>query len=201
MNKITSEIRKRLPSKMQDIYPDSKLEKFLYSLPQWGWRFGLGPIIGRYIMIITHTGRKSGSPHQTAVEYHTINGMKYVPCAFGIKSQWYRNILANPRVTIQTSEGSEHMLAKRVTEDNELVSVIETILSRNPTLMNWYLDSLGISPTRSEILANKENIIFLRFDPSSEATPRGLEVDLAWIWPVILFWLWITRPFRRKRRK
>lgn len=201
MKNMTTEIRKILPSQMQDIYPDSKIKKFLFSLPQWGWRLGLGPIVGRYIMIITHTGRKSGSPHQTAVEYHTINGMKYVPCAFGIKSDWYRNILANPRVTIQTSGGTEQMVAKRVTEDNELVTVIETVLSRNPTLMNWYLESLGITPSRGDILAHKENIIFLRFDPSSETTPRGLEVDLAWIWPMILLWLWLTRPFRRKSRK
>ncbi len=199
MNKVPDFIKNKLPQKMQDIYPSSKLGKILYSIPMITWRLGLGPLIGRYIMVITHLGRKTGIPHQTAVEYHTINGMKYIPCAFGIKSDWYRNILANPRVTIQTSEGSESMKAVRVSEDDELMTVIETILSRNPTLMNWYLNSLGILPTRKEILANKEKIIFLRFDPTSEPVPHGLEVDLAWIWPVILLWLFISRLFRKHR--
>lgn len=199
MNQVTDSIKNIIPKKMQDIYPTSKLGKTLYSIPMLTWRLGLGPLIGRYILIITHIGRKTGNPHQTAVEYHTINKMKYIPCAFGIKSDWYRNILANPHVTIQTSDGSEAMIAMRVTDNDELMTVIETLLRKDPPLMNWYLDSLGILPTRKEIIANKEKIFFLRFDPTSEAVPHGLEVDLAWIWPVFLFWIFISRPFRKRR--
>ncbi len=200
MESIVSIITKMLPKSMQDIYPDTKLKKILFKLPMWAWRLGLGPILGRYIMIITHTGRKSGEPRQTAVEFHNINGIKYIPCAFGIKAQWYRNILANPRVSIQTSDGLERMVAVRVREDDELITVVETLLSRDPPLMNLYLKSLNISPTRKDILVNKEKIIFLRFDPTSDPTPRALEVDLAWLWPLLLLWLWISRPFRKKRK-
>ncbi len=200
MNKVFEGIKKKLPKTMQDIYPDSKMEKLLFSLPMLAWRLGLGPILGRYIMIITHTGRKSGTPRQTAVEYHTINGIKYIPCAFGIKAQWYRNILANPHVSIQTADGLERMVAVHVSDDNELITVIETILSRYPAMMNWYLKSMDVSPTRKDILAHKENMVFLRFDPTSVVTPRALEVDLAWLWPLLLLWLWVSRPFRRKRK-
>lgn len=200
MDTLVASIKKKLPKSLQDIYPNSKLKKMFFRIPMWAWRLGLGPLLGRYILIITHTGRKSGVPRQTAVEYHVINGIKYIPCAFGMKAQWYRNILANPRVSIQSSDGLERMVAVRVREYNELITVVETILSRNPALMNLYLESLNISPTRKDILAHKENLIFLRFDPTSEPTPRPLEVDLAWIWPLILIWLWVSRPFRRKRK-
>lgn len=199
MNITKKTIMNWIPTSMRDLYPDKQWEKVLYKFPIIAWRLGLGPILGRYIMIITHIGRKTGIPRRTAVEFHIMNGIKYIPCAFGVKSQWYRNIMANPRVTIQTSEGTEQMTAVRISQDEELISVIEMILDRNPSLMNWYLDSIGIKPTRSEILTHKEDLVFLRFDPTSDPTPRGLEVDLAWIWPTMILWSLISRIFKRKR--
>jgi deazaflavin-dependent oxidoreductase (nitroreductase family) len=200
MNKVMSSIKNSLPKNLQEIYPDTQIEKFIYKIPIFAWRLGLGPILGKYILIFTHIGRKTGEPRRTAVEFHTINGMKYIPCTFGVKSQWYRNLLANPRVTIQSADGTEQMIAIRVTENEELISVIDTITERNPSMMKWYLDSLNIQHNRKDILAHKQELIFLRFDPTSDPTPRGLEVDLAWIWPILLFWTLIRQPFGKKRK-
>lgn len=185
--------------KMQDFYPKDKIGKTFYKLPILLWRLGFGPITGKIFMIITHVGRKSGLPRRTMVEFHSLNGIKYVTAAFGIRTQWYRNILANPNVTIQTADGTENMRAVRVTHDEELVTVADLFLRRDPPLMKWYLNSLDITPERESILANKENLVFIRFDPTSEPAPRGLEVDLAWIWPAILLWGLLTHPFRRKK--
>ena len=199
MNITKKTIMNWIPTSMRDLYPDKQWEKVLYKFPIIAWRLGLGPILGRYIMIITHIGRKTGISRRTAVEFHIMNGIKYIPCAFGVKSQWYRNIMANPRVTIQTSEGTEQMTAVRISQNEELISVIEMILDRNPSLMNWYLDSIGIKPTRKEIIAHKDDLVFLRFDPTSDPTPRGLEVDLAWIWPTMILWSFFSRIFKRKK--
>ena len=199
MNITKKTIKNWIPKSMQDLYPDKQWEKVLYKFPITAWRLGLGPILGRYIMIISHIGRKTGISRRTAVEFHTMNGIKYVPCAFGVKAQWYRNIMANPKVTIQTNDGTEQMVAIRINQNDELISVIEMILDRNPSLMNWYLDSIGINPSRKEIIAHKDDLVFLRFDPTSDPTPRGLEVDLAWIWPAILVWSLFSKIFRRKR--
>lgn len=200
MNKVISSTKNTLPKNLQEIYPDTKIEKLIYKIPIFAWRLGLGPIIGKYILIFTHIGQKTGVSRRTAVEFHTINGMKYIPCAFGVKSQWYRNLLANPRVTIQSADGSEQMIAVRVTDNDELITVIETIMDRNPAMMKWYLDSLNIQLNRKEILAHKQDLIFLRFDPTSDPTPRGLEVDLAWIWPILLLWTLIRQPFGKNRK-
>jgi deazaflavin-dependent oxidoreductase (nitroreductase family) len=200
MNKVISSIKNTLPKNLQEIYPDTPIEKFIYKIPIFAWRFGLGPILGKYILIFTHIGRKTGVSRRTAVEFHTINGMKYIPCAFGVKSQWYRNLLANPRVTIQSADGTEQMIAVRVKDNEELISVIDTIMERNPTMMKWYLDTLNIQHDRKDILVHKQDLIFLRFDPTSDPTPRGLEVDLAWIWPILLLWTLFRRPFGKKRK-
>lgn len=197
---LPKEFLKQLSNtKMQTLYPKNEIGKILFKLPIFLWRLGLGPIVGKILMIITHTGRKSGTPRQTMVEYHSMNGIKYVIAAFGVQTQWYRNILANPQVTIQTADGTEQMTAVRVTHDEELMAVVELFLHRDPPLMKWYLDSLEILPDRTSILANKDTIVFIRFDPTSAPTPRGLEVDLAWIWPALMLWGFVNRLFRRKK--
>src|SRR5689334_11541899 len=74
------------------------------------WRLGLQPIIGRLMVLITDKGRKSGLPRRTVTEYHILDGKIFVPCAFGARAQWYKNILADPHVTIQTARGTEHAI-------------------------------------------------------------------------------------------
>lgn len=68
------------------------------------WRMGLGfwvnfwpGVVGR-IMVITHTGRKSGLKRQTPVNYALVDGDVY--CVGSPISDWYRNLKANPRVDL-----------------------------------------------------------------------------------------------------
>ena len=184
--------------KISNIQIENLLEKFYEHGPIYAWRFGLGPVIGRYFMIISQINHKTGNLSKTSVEYFQIDGIKYITNVFGIQSEWYRNILANPRVTIQTSDGSEQMVAVPITQDDEIITIIEWLLQRNPKFIQRYLDQLNIQPSRKEIIKHKSELIFLRFDPTSEPTPKGLEVDLAWIWPILLIWTMITRPKRRR---
>jgi deazaflavin-dependent oxidoreductase (nitroreductase family) len=158
----------------------------LFRAPLIAWRLGMGPVTGKLFLVLTTTGRKSGLPRHTMVEYYSIDGVKYAACAFGARAQYYKNIAADPRVTIQSADGTESALAKRVTDGEELLAVYELFKRRDPPLLLWYLDSLGIKPEAEDILANKERLHFLRFEPVEEGTPPGLEVDLAWLWPVAL---------------
>lgn len=184
---------------MMDLYPDSPLEKFLVKLPILFWRLGLGPVTGQLFLVLTTTGRKSGLPRRTMVEYSRMSGRKYSPCAFGERANWYQNIVADPQVTVQSADGAERMKAVRVTDDKELLSLIENGLRTNPMMLKWYFNSLGIDFEKEEdILAQKDKIFFIRFDPVEEITPPGLEVDLAWLWPLLLLF---ALGRRRKRRK
>jgi len=169
-------------------YPGSRWLKFAVKAPIFLWRLGLGPIVGRVFMLITTIGRKTGLPRRTVVEYHVLpeNGRKYAPCAFGPKAQYYRNIVADPHVTIQTADGTERMIATRVTDDDELVAVYELFRRRDPVVLNRYLDSLDIRPDPAEVVAKKDRIYWLRFDPTDEPTPPPLEADLKWVWLVVL---------------
>jgi deazaflavin-dependent oxidoreductase (nitroreductase family) len=196
-NKIKTGLQ-TISGKLHNLDVDNLLEKLYIKTPIYTWRLGLGPIVGRYIMIITQVDHKSGNPYKTSMEYFQINGMKYIANNIGIQSKLYRNILADPRVTIQSSDGTEQMVAVPVIQDDELINVIESLLNKNPSFINRYLSELGVKAERKDILKHKEELIFLRFDPTSDPTPRGLEVDLAWIWPLLLIWTVITKPKRKK---
>ena len=177
------------------IYPRGWL-RWAVKAPILLWRLGFGPILGRIFMLLTTTGRKSGLPRRTMVEYHMLNGKIYAPCAFGPKAQWYKNIVADPRVTVQTAHGVQSMIATRVTDDEEILAVYELLRRRDPAILDAYLRSLDIRPDPADVVAKKDRIYWLRFDPTDEPTPPPLEADLVWVWPVafvLLSGLWLLR--------
>lgn len=182
---------------MDQIYPSKPLTRLLFKAPLLTWRLGLGPLVGKIILLLTTHGRKSGLPRHAMLEYYKHNGYKYAVSAFGDKSQWYRNIEADPRVTIQTSEGTEQATAIRVTDDEELLEIVEVFYAHDAPLTSWYLNSSGIEHNPESILANKDQLYFVRFEAGESGAPSGLDVDLAWIWPLALLAL-LLLPRRRR---
>jgi deazaflavin-dependent oxidoreductase (nitroreductase family) len=70
-----------------------------------GWRLDLGrflnrPWLGGQIMVVTHTGRVSGTRHRTPVNYARHNGDVYCTAGFGQRSDWYRNVVADPAIEV-----------------------------------------------------------------------------------------------------
>jgi deazaflavin-dependent oxidoreductase (nitroreductase family) len=67
-------------------------------------RAGLGPWlgtpIGGYLLILRARGRSSGIVRQTPLSYLIAEGAVWVCAGFGPAAQWYRNILADPRVEV-----------------------------------------------------------------------------------------------------
>ncbi len=172
--------------------------RIVFKAPLYLWRMGLGFLIGRYIMVITTTGRKSGEPRHTMAEWHPLSsGRKFVPVNYGERAQWYRNVAADPHVTIQTSEGTEHVIARRVTDDAELIEVYHAIKRLNPMMVGWYLDANGVQDSEADVIAKKDRIYMLSFDPTDEPTPPPLQADLLWVWAV----LGVLLTFRRRGRR
>lgn len=185
-------------------YPESAWRQAMFKAPIPMWRLGLGPLIGGFFMLITHTGRRTGLPRRTVVEYHMLHDKKYAPCAFCPRSDWYKNIAIDPYVTIQTSHGTESVEAVRISDDQELLDVYHLFLRRDPPLTRLYLQSLRIQDDPADVLAKKDRIYWFRFDPTDKPTPPHLEADLAWVIPVVsisllFFWQAQQRLQERKR--
>ena len=67
-------------------------------------RAGLSAWIGNpltgYQLLLTTTGRKSGQRRDAPLEYIVADGSAWVMAGYGPKTQWYRNLRADPRVEI-----------------------------------------------------------------------------------------------------
>lgn len=93
-----------MAEKIKDVRPPSGLGAFLFRLPIWLYRVGLGRLLGGRFLLLNHVGRKSGKMRQVVVEVvrHDEGSDSYVVAAgFGPQSQWYQNLLAHPEVSIQ----------------------------------------------------------------------------------------------------
>lgn len=183
-------------------YPASPFMKYLYKTPVLLWRLGLGPLLGRTIMLMTTTGRKSGQPRRTPIEYNVYNGRKYVLSGWGENADWYKNMLADPHVTIQTASGAESVIARRVTDQAELNDAYNAV--ENSRTIQGLLDMLNVSVTREQFVQETDKFYVVTFDPTDEQTPPPLKADLAWVWSAIgniVVGLVIARIIRRKRGK
>jgi deazaflavin-dependent oxidoreductase (nitroreductase family) len=164
-------------------YPQGLL-KWLFKLPILLYRLGLGFVVGRLFIVLTTVGRKSGLPRRTAIEFHEFEGRCTVMSGWGTKTDWYRNIEANPYVTIQTWRGAQSARARRMTSDEELARVFE-FARTNPT-MRAMLKVAGFDLTLDQFLLQKDRFTFVIFEPTDQPTPEPLHADLVWLWGVLI---------------
>lgn len=100
--------------------PPQGLTGWLLRLPVGLYRAGLGGLLGKRFLMITHTGRKTGRERQTVVEvvdHDPASGVYYVVSGWGERSNWYRNVMANPRVTVQVGNHKFDAIAERASPE------------------------------------------------------------------------------------
>jgi len=73
--------------------------------PIWLYRHGLGFVFGSRLLLLEHTGRASGLARHVVLEVvdHPTPTRYVVVSGFGTRAQWFRNIMADPRVHVQVS--------------------------------------------------------------------------------------------------
>ena len=73
------------------------------------FRLGLGGWGNRpetsQVMVLVHKGRKSGLMRRTPVNYAIVDDQIYCTAAFGSRADWYRNVVADPRVQVWLPDG------------------------------------------------------------------------------------------------
>lgn len=86
------------------VKPPTGLARLAFRFPIYLFRAGLGGLLGSRFLLLNHIGRKSGLPRQAVLEvvdYDQATDTYFVASGYGRSSQWFRNIQANPEVTIQ----------------------------------------------------------------------------------------------------
>lgn len=132
------------------------------------YRAGLGLLMGGMILLLTTTGRKSGQPHTVAVQYERMDGKYVIGAAGGLKSDWLRNIQANPRVGMEIGKKKFTGLAEVILEPGEITRILEYRLKRHPLMLRIILkiDGLGFNPKHSELLIYAQRLAFVAVTPN-----------------------------------
>lgn len=169
------------------------------------WRLGLGPLInsrpeevGR-IMVLTTTGRKSGLLRRTPVNYARVNGDVYCLAGFGRKSDWYRNVMANPGVEVWLPDGWWTGYAEEVTDPEERLTMLRQTL-KNSGFASETFTAINAHTISDEDLQEKAAdwpVTHIRLE-QARSGPGG-PGDLAWVWPVIAV-IMLVRCWLRRRR-
>src|SRR5574338_976646 len=101
--------------KVKDVRPPRGLARFGFRLPIGLYRLGLGGLLGKRFLLLTHTGRKTGLERQTVLEvvrFDQETSTLTVAAGFGTRSDWYQNIRANQHVVVQFEQKRWPMVAE-----------------------------------------------------------------------------------------
>ena len=108
---------------------------------------GRGRRIG---LVLTTTGRRTGLPRKTPLQYEELDGVIYIGSARGEAADWYRNLLATPAVRVQIGTASYSARAEPLARPAEVLDFLRLRLERHPFLMRMMLLAHGVPPWAAE---------------------------------------------------
>lgn len=129
------------------------LLRMMHLPPRAAYALGLGPLIGRLVLLLTTTGRKSGKARVTPLQFEEIDGRIYLGAALGQRADWVRNIRANPAVDVRVKGRRFHGTAGIIDDCEQIADFLEVRLQRHPRMVGAILRGNGLSlpPTRAAL--------------------------------------------------
>ena len=128
--------------------------RFFFRIPNILYRIGLGFLLPMQ-MLLTTIGRKTGKPHSVVIDivkHDKNNDVCFVNAAWGLKSDWFRNLMKNPNVKVQIGRrkfnGKAIVLPLKEAED-----ILVEFINRHPNYVRFMMRLIG-----QEIRLNEEEI-------------------------------------------
>jgi deazaflavin-dependent oxidoreductase (nitroreductase family) len=126
--------------------------------------------VSRMVLLLTTTGRKSGLPRTTPLQYEVIDSVYYVASARGPAADWFRNLQANPHVQVRAGDNQFDALAEAITDPIRVADFLEYRLQRHPRMIGAMLrmEGLPADHTRDELekfAAEKAVVVLHKLNP------------------------------------
>ena len=105
----------------------------LMRAPIWMYRARLGFVFGSRLLLLEHAGRKTGARRLVVLEVvgHPAPDTYVVASGFGSRSQWYRNVTANPHVRVSVARRRAVHAEARVPEPVQAEKVMRTYVDHH----------------------------------------------------------------------
>ncbi|TDC62078.1 nitroreductase family deazaflavin-dependent oxidoreductase [Actinomadura sp. GC306] len=145
--------------------PPTGLRRWLWRLPIRLYRMGLGPLLGRRLMLLTHTGRVSGKPRQVVIEVVQSEEDGYVAASgFGPRADWYRNVMTTPEATLQVG-GTKRQATAAPIPTEEGAEIMAHYAARHPAAARRLCKLMGfaVDGSAEDYREVGEHIPFVRF--------------------------------------
>lgn len=101
-------------------------------------------LAGKGVLLLTTRGRKTGNLHTIGLQYELIDGWYYVGSADGDRSDWYRNLIVNPRVDVQVGACQFEANAEAVSDCERIAGFLEFRMKKRPLMMKLILSMGGL---------------------------------------------------------
>ncbi len=162
------------------------------------WWFTVAPRYTGNIMVLNHTGRKSGLPRRTPLNYALVNGELYCTSGFGAISHWYQNIIETPRVEVWLPDGRWVGTAEDISQQaNALELLRQVLIGSGFAAFAAGINPYKISDAELSIIARDYRVIYIR--RAETVTSAKRHDDLHWVWQVATFMLLGLVLIRRRR--
>lgn len=147
--------------------------RFLHLPPRLLYALGGGALIGRFVLLLTTRGRRSGASRTTPLQYERVGSAVIVGSARGIAADWYRNVDADARVEVTV--GRRHFRG-RATPNRDPTAVadfLELRLTRHPRLVGAILRLAGLParPSRTKLEAYAQGLAIVTIEPDRPGEP------------------------------
>ena len=172
-------------------------------------RLGLGawiatPISG-YMLLLRVRGRRTGKDRDVPLSYVIVDGAIWVLAGYGTRTQWYRNLLADPEVVVWLPGRVIRCRASEARRPADRARIIP-FLTRNVGLPGAMIGG-GPWPADDEsILSTASWVPLVRLDPLSGPIAAGPDDPggRAWMWrQLVVAWIVAAaaRALRRRGRR
>ena len=127
--------------------PDARIFRALYAV-------GLGPLVGQLVLLLTTTGRKTGLPRVTALQYEQVDGAYMLGSSRGLRADWVRNLTADPQVEVRVRSKRFRGRAEVVTDPERIADFLALRMERHPRIIGkiFEMEGLPASPSREQLV-------------------------------------------------
>jgi deazaflavin-dependent oxidoreductase (nitroreductase family) len=118
------------------------------------------------------TGRKTGLRRVTPLQYEEIDGAIYVASSLGQGADWFRNVVANPRVEVRLKWHRFRGICETTTDLKRIADFLEVRLRRHPEMVGMILrwEGLPAEPSRAELEEYAAKLALAVIRPEGAAT-------------------------------
>jgi deazaflavin-dependent oxidoreductase (nitroreductase family) len=108
--------------------------RWIVRAPIWLYRARLGFVFGSRLLMLEHTGRKTGTRRYVVLEAadRAAAGTYVVAAGFGSRAQWLRNIRANPSVRVWIGSHRPAPAQARQLTPQETAEALTAYAARHP---------------------------------------------------------------------